>query len=232
MIALLLLLGSGPPQLDGVGLDSRPRALLPLEMALADEEGRTRPLGAWLGGEPTLLVLAYYRCPSLCDVVVREAAAAAASLASPPHALVVSFDPGDTPEAARAARGDLGWPFLRAGDGADRLLDAVGMRVRRDVATGRIAHPAAVFVVSPTGRLAAVIEGPRPDPARLARALDAAREEGFEGGAIGWVLSCFRWEPAHRVAGPVAERFLRVGSALIFGAFALFLGAMAARGRR
>lgn len=223
---------TGPPELQGIGLDARPGALLPLDAVFTDTEGRSRPLGAWLDDQPTLLVLAYYDCPMLCDVMVREAAVAAAALPAEPAALVVSFDARDTPETARQARGELDWSFLVGGpQEIRRLLDAVGMTIRLDVASGRIAHPAALFVISPSGRVSSVVAGPRPDPRTLARALEDARLERFEQGVIGWVLSCFRWEPTHRTALPAFERFVRIGGVLIFGSFGLLLGRLFLRAR-
>lgn len=239
MTALLLWLlvawpaHAGPPELDGVGLDARPGALLPLDAPLTDPDGLTRPLGAWLDGRPALLVLATYRCRMLCGVIVREAAAAVEALPGPePLALVVSFDPRDDATTAREARGALGWPFLRAApDDVERLLEATGMRIRFDEATGQYAHPAAVFVISPSGRLSSVVAGPRPDPGALARALAAARDERAERGVLGAILSCFRWEPAERAAAPAARRFLRVGGLLVFGGFgALWLALVLGRG--
>lgn len=223
-----------PPELDGVGIEEHLGRQVPLDARFTDPNGVTRPLGAWLGDEPVVLALAYYRCRMLCDVIVREAAAAVGQLEDRRfRTIVVSFDPDDTPATALRARGELEWPFL-VGEPPEigRLLDAVGLTVRKDDASGQIAHPAALYVLTPQGRISRYLYGPRPDPTALAEALEAARAEETGPSLGAWVLSCFRWTPADRVYRPRLEAFLRIGGVAVFSGVFLVVGGLVLRTRQ
>src|SRR4051812_19848388 len=60
-----------PPDLAGVGIDPKPGAELPRDAALTGSDGRSFVLGEYADREkPLILVLAYYRCPMLCSLVL------------------------------------------------------------------------------------------------------------------------------------------------------------------
>src|SRR5437899_2083096 len=59
-----------PPLLRGVGIEQRLDGQLPLEAVFSDEQGRPVRLGDFFNDKPVILVLAYYRCPKLCNEVL------------------------------------------------------------------------------------------------------------------------------------------------------------------
>lgn len=91
------------------GVEERLGARLPLELRFRDHEGRTVRLGDVVRGDaPVLLVLAYYRCHTLCDLVVDGAAralgGAGLALGTEVRAVTVSIDPRDGAAEAREKR--------------------------------------------------------------------------------------------------------------------------------
>ena len=53
-----------------VGFDQRLNEQVPLDLKFTDETGAAVKLGDYFGKRPVILVLAYYRCPMLCTLVL------------------------------------------------------------------------------------------------------------------------------------------------------------------
>ena len=144
--------------------------------SFSDEAGRKVRIQEYLDqGLPVLLNFVYFECPGACTVLLNQVVRGLT-----PHILVpgrdflwlvVSLSPQDTPELAIKkkatylkvyGRTDVasGWHFLTGpGDDVDRLADRLGFRFERDLKTGRIEHPAAVFILSPEGTLSGMMGG-------------------------------------------------------------------------
>jgi protein SCO1/2 len=95
---------------------------IPAGLTFYDHDKNPVMIQELMGGKPTILVLAYYRCPKLCNEVLLELLQAmkSASLAGNGYfagdqfnVVVVSIDPREAPEQGRIRR-DL---FLREYDG-------------------------------------------------------------------------------------------------------------------
>jgi protein SCO1/2 len=255
VIALALLsagapVAAAPPSLE---LDEHPGARLPPSLAFVDQDGRHVHLGDYFrDGKPILLVLAYFRCPMLCDLVLHGAVASVARqglvLGRDFRALTVSFDPGDTPKAAALKQGNLlqavnlspgdprarvAWPFLVGDESAiDPLASALGFPFVRDKATGQYAHPAVAFVLTPDGRVSRYLYGVTFRPLDVRLALDEA-SRGHIGNVVDRVLlTCFRWDPASRRYGVYVTGMLRGGAALVLALVAGGLGVLFWRDRR
>jgi cytochrome oxidase Cu insertion factor (SCO1/SenC/PrrC family) len=59
-----------PALLKKVGFDQRLNAQVPLDLEFVDETGKAVRLGDYFGQKPVILVLAYYKCPMLCTLVL------------------------------------------------------------------------------------------------------------------------------------------------------------------
>ena len=77
--ATFSLLGGGPcfaddaipTELQGIGIEENPGATPPKELVFLDHQGNSVKLGDYFDGKsPVILVLAYYRCPMLCSMVL------------------------------------------------------------------------------------------------------------------------------------------------------------------
>jgi protein SCO1 len=236
LAALLLSAGAAaaqiPPAAREVEIDEHLGQPIDKEIELTDEAGARVRLGDYLSdGKPLLLVLAYYRCPMLCGLVLRGAALGLKGLDTPLgrdfRALTVSIDPRDTPAAAaekqRSTMAFLGrpegknaWPFLVGEEASIKALaGALGFRYAYDPRTLQYAHPAVVFALTPDGRISRYLYGTSFSPRDLRLALVEA-SAGKTGSIVDRILvTCYRYDPASRRYSPYIVGFLRLGGALI-----------------
>jgi protein SCO1/2 len=238
-----------PPAAQAVDLDEHLGRAIDAALPLTDQRGRRVTLGDYLGGRaPIVLVLAYYRCPMLCGLVLRGVVRGLEqvrfALGADYHALTVSIDPRDKPDEARLKRASTlaalsvpeassEWPFL-VGDApaVQRLADEVGFRYAYDARTDQYAHPAAAIVLTPDGHVSRYLYG-IDFPARDLRLALVEAGQGRTGTIVDRViLTCYRFDPAMRAYGPTLFGFLRLGAALILAAVTLTLALLFRHERR
>jgi len=215
-------------------------ASVPSDIVLQDESGKTTTTGELFGGDrPVVLVLAYYRCPMLCPLMltgVSKGLQDAGFVMGNDYRLVtVSIDPDDTAVDARKRK-----DALRAKVGADieagsrfvvgsaqatrTLADAVGFRYAYDASTSQYAHAAVVTVLGAGGKISRYLYGIEP-PARDLRLALMEAAEGKIGSIVDRVLvTCYRFDPATRRYGPYIAGFFRIGAILIFAVVSTLLG--------
>ena len=159
-----------PPELEQAVLFSETRALP--AFALLDQAGR--PFGPeQLRGHWTLLFFGFVNCPDVCPTTLATLAAARKSLADLPDAeqpavTLVSVDPGrDTPEvlARYVAHFDPSFTGITGStDAINGLASALGVAVIVGPAAAdgsyTVDHSAAIFLVNPEGRIAALFGTP------------------------------------------------------------------------
>ncbi|AUX23731.1 hypothetical protein SOCEGT47_042610 [Sorangium cellulosum] len=240
-----------PPAAREVGIDERPGRAIDTALAFEDMTGRRAPLAEHFDGQrPVLVTLAYFRCPMLCDLVLRGLVSGLKRLdyhvGDQYRALTVSFDPRDTPEAAARKRtatlsalgpggaaGADAWPFLTGEQPEIRALtDDLGFRYAYEADTDQYAHPAGVFVLTPEGRISRVLYGAEFSARDLRLALlEASR--GQVGTAFDRVImTCYRYDPASRRYGPYVMGLLRLGGAAILCGVVTALALFRWSGRR
>jgi protein SCO1/2 len=233
-------LGNAAPPPD-VGVDERLGAQVPLGLLFYDEQGRPVWLGQLFDGRPVVLVPAYFECPMLCGLVLSNTSAVLRALRWSPSAdfrvITVSFDPSDGPPRARrkqaAVLDELGrgpaeqaalaraWPFL-SGSPAEvqSLLSVLGYRTVADPDGRQIAHPAAIVILTPSGRVSRYLYGLDFGAQDLRLAVYEAHDELTRPTLGGLLLRCYRYDPAiHRYALEV-RTLLRAGGGFILALFA------------
>jgi protein SCO1 len=155
--------------------DQRLGTQVPPDLLFQDEQGRDVHLGDYLGKRPTILVLAQYRCPMLCNEVLNGLVDCLRGL--PANAgegfdvVVVSFDPREKPDLAAAKKatyvGDYGRPGAEAGwhfltgpqESIDPLTLAVGFQYAYSPERDRYAHPSGLVVLTPAGKVSGYLYG-------------------------------------------------------------------------
>lgn len=235
-----------PAELEGVGIEARPDAALPLDAIFADEDGKAVRLGDYLRGErakPTLLILAYFRCPQLCGLVLNAAVDGLKGLTWTPgeefQVLTISIDPREDAALGREKKANLlaaygrpsaaaGWHFLTGGKGSiEAVTQAVGFKYRYLPERNDFAHAAGIFVLTPEGRLSRTITGLLYEPRTLRLSLVEAAD-----GKIGTVLDqivlyCFHYDPKRGQYTPVVMNIVRLAGGItvlfVFGMVAVFL---------
>lgn len=159
-----------PPQLEHATLFAEPRALPAFE--LIDQAGA--PFGVErLRGQWTFLFFGFVNCPDVCPTTLAELAQVSKALADlpkpdQPGVVFVSVDPGrDTPPllARYVAHFDPSFTGVTGSPGAiESLTQALGVAVvvGPPAADGNYAvdHTAAIFLVDPEGRFAALFNTP------------------------------------------------------------------------
>jgi len=160
-------LAAAAPAPDLVGFEQRNGEQLPLGTRLTDARGVARPLGAYFGTRPVVLIFNYFRCPLMCSLVSSGAIdtlrALRLSAGSDYEVVTVSIDPTDTPAmAAERERQDVahygrtgaavGWHTLVGAQAqVAALAAAAGFHYRFDPRSGQYAHPSGLIVVTPRG---------------------------------------------------------------------------------
>lgn len=228
-----------PRELEGVGIDERPGALLPRELEFHDQDGKSVRLGDYLEKDrPLLVVLAYYRCPMLCSLVLNGLGdglrGVAWGVGERFRVVTISIDPSDTAGMAQKKResqlgaygrkvAPRGWDFLigREPD-VKRLADAIGFHYRYDRLQKQYAHAAGAFVFTPDGRLSRTLYGISFPERSLRLALAEAA-----GGKLGsaWdkvLLFCYHYDPAARGYVVGARRVMKLGAVLTILGLGLF----------
>lgn len=237
-----------PPPPPDVGIDQRLGAKVPLDLPFKDEGGHRVTLGDCAAGKPTVLVLAYFRCPMLCTEVLngllRALRAIPDSAGGAFSVVVVSFDPREKPPLAALKKAayleeygrpgaSAGWHFL-TGDplAVASLADAVGFRYKYDPDTEQYAHGSGAVVLAPDGTVSRYLLGVRFEPRDLRLALAEASEGKVGAPADQALLLCYRYDPATGHYTFAVIRLLKWLSGFTVLGIAGLVGVLAWRGKR
>lgn len=231
---------SGPDpaeRFQDIKIEQRLEAQVPLDLTFTDERGHQVQLGDYLGDRPAILVLVYYECPMLCNLVLDgvEAVLGAVKydIGTDYDVITVSIDPKETPElAARKKANHLerlnrdgaeeGWHFLTGDEvGIDILADTVGFRYVYDPATGQFAHAAGIMILTPLGQIARYYYGIDYIPRDVEFGLVEASQ-----GRIGTIvdqliLLCFAYDPSTGKYGLLIFRTIQFAATLMLLGFAI-----------
>jgi protein SCO1/2 len=230
----------------GLAFDQHPGAALPDDVRLRDEQGRTVSTGDLFGhGKPVVLVFDYFRCTSLCGLVLGDLSAALGQVPLTPgrdyDVVAVSIDPRETPKDAEAMRTRhfdrdpalAGATHFLVGPEAEvrRLADTVGFPYRYDPTIKQFAHPAGVTLVSAGGRVSRYILGIGYDPLNLRLGLIDASRGTIASLSDQLLLLCYAYDPAHGKYSLVIGNVVRAGGIATVIALGLLLF-FASRGAR
>jgi protein SCO1/2 len=239
-----------PLALEDVRIDEQLGAALPLDTSFVDWRGRPFALReAFDGKKPVVVALVYYDCPMLCGLILSGMAKAMREnglvLGKDYQAVTISFDPEEKPGlAAERRRGYLqsmsvedkvspDWPFLVGSAAASRrVADAFGFHYKRDEVSGEWAHMAAIFVVTPAGKISRYLYGiefpPKDFRLSLVEAADGRVGTSFDR----LLLTCYRYDPASRKYEPYAFGIVRAGGLAALLGLSGLIGRLVWRERR
>jgi protein SCO1 len=240
-----------PPELADVGVKEHLGDAVPLDVTLRDEQGNDVALGKYFtSGKPVALNFVYHTCPTLCSMVQ---SGFSASLREVPwnigeryEVLTISIDPRDTPQIAADKKAlwvkgygrspeqtAAGWHFLTGDERqVKKLAESVGFIYHYDPRQKQYAHSAAVFVLTPTGKIARYLYGIEFPAKDMRLALTEASEGRFVTTLDHILLYCYQYDPNARGYVLAAWRVMRLGAALTIAALGSFLGIMWLRERR
>jgi len=244
VLAALALAARAQAPGPAVGIDEHLGAQVPLDVALKDEQGREVKLGDLID-KPTVLTLNYFRCAGICSPLLNGIVDVVGKSDMVPgkdfQVLTVSFDPTDGPDLAARKKANYlkqlpvtvppeAWRFL-TGDGVQtrRLADAVGFGYRAETSaagTTEYVHPAAIFILSPKGKVIRYMYGITYLPFDLKMAVSEANA-GRPGPTINKLLKfCYSYDPQGR---KYELNVTRVAGVLILLFAGVFAAAVAVR---
>ncbi|WP_337181017.1 SCO family protein [Shinella sp.] len=229
------------------GIDEKPGAAVPLDLAFTQADGTRTTLRAIADGRPILLAPVLHRCPNICGVTLSglmQAVLAQTYRPGTDFALVAfGIAPEEGPDAAAGSLRELRLRFPRlpetgvhalTGTKSDirAVTDALGYRYQWDERIGEYAHVAAVAALTPDGRLSRWLYGLAPTPDDVQLALTEAGEGTIGSLAEKLLLLCYHYDPETGRYSPLVWAALRLAGGLTVGAGGLALAIAFRRERR
>jgi protein SCO1/2 len=222
--------GTKPAILDGITIEQRLGAQVPLNLHFTDETGRDVTLGEYFTDRPIILNLVYYRCGMLCPEVLQGLTHSLQNvtlgLGTDYDVLTVSFDPRDTPDAsvekkrmvlAQLGRPEAasGWHFLTGAEPAiQALTQSVGFSYRWDERTQQFVHAAGIMVLTPQGRVSKYFYGIEFKPLDVRLGLVQASDNHIGSLVDTVLLFCCRYDATTGKYNWLVGRILSIGGAL------------------
>jgi len=224
-----------------VGINQKIGAQIPLDLPFEDESGRDVTLRQYFD-KPVILVLVYYQCPSLCNMVLNGVLSCVKTLdmtaGKQYEVIAVSFDPRETPQMAAAKKqtylkdyqrqgAEQGWHFLTGPETSSKALAAaVGFRYVYDAMTNQYAHSSAIMILTPAGRVARYFYGIQYPPRDVRLGLVEASNERIGTPTDQVLLYCFHYDPATGKYALVIMNVLRLAALITLGALLTFMFVM------
>jgi protein SCO1 len=234
-----------PAPAPDVGIEQHRNEKIPLDLVFRDEQGKEVMLSEFFGSKPVVLVLAYYRCPRLCSLVLNGLADGLRQvdyeICKDYTVVTVSIDPREKPELAAAKKAAYveqfgrpgaaaGWHFLTGNEPAiRRLASAVGYRFAYDAERDQFAHGSGIMMLTADGTLSRYFYGIEFPPRELRYGLEDSAE-----GKIGSPVSrplrllCFAYDPATGKYTLLTMRLVQLAA----GAMVLIMGLLLLRAWR
>ena len=225
---------------------------IPLSLAFTDDNGNPVHLSDYFNqGKPVIMVLGYYQCPMLCNLVFNGVAEGLKQLEWVPgekfRVVTVSIDPEESPVLAAAKKenylksigkpvGDSAWAFLVGPkDQSEALANALGFKYFYDAKRDQYAHPAVVFVLTDKGKISRYLYGVEFKEQDLRLSLLEASKGGIGNTLDRIVLYCFHYDPDEGSYAVVAGNVMKLGglvTVVVIGVFLLLLWMGERRRRR
>ena len=218
------------PPLEKMRFDQRLNDQVPLDLPFVDSTGKAVKLGDYFGQKPVILVLAYFRCPMLCTLVLNGLSDAMRELpftvGKEFNVVTVSFDPRETPELAAKKKATYvksygrpgaaeGWHFLTGKqDAIDKLTKAVGFHYVYDPKKDMSYHPAGIMVLTPAGKISRYFYDVRFVPRDLRLGLVEASAEKIGSPTDQVLLYCCLYDPNTGKYTANVMLFIRIGGVL------------------
>lgn len=250
IIAVILLSGrSGimaqivqddPEALRGIDVEEHLNEFIPLDLEYTADDGRPVKLKKYfIDDRPVILIMGYYSCPMLCNLIMNGVSEGVRQLAWLPgkefQIVSVSIDPSETELLASAKKAnyikvigkpgiDKGWDFLTGPEDRSRALaEAVGFKYYFDEDQDMYAHPAVLVVLTGDGRISRYLYGIEYKERDLRLALVEASEGRIGSTLDKIILYCFHYDPDAGSYVIFAENIMRLGGAITLILLAILL---------
>jgi protein SCO1/2 len=204
---------------------------IPLDLHFTDDNGRPVVLSQYFHqGKPVVLILGYYSCPMLCNLVMNGVSDVVKKLDLLPgkefQIVSVSIDPTETDVLASAKKANYlkeiakpgienGWMYLTGSeDQSKTLAEAVGFKYYYVPQRKEYAHPAVLVILTENGVISRYLYGIEYKEFDMKMALLEA-SEGKVGGTLDRIiLYCYHYDPEAGSYTVFAGNIMKIGGAL------------------
>src|ERR1035438_13239 len=220
-----------PAILNKVGIAQRLNEQLPLGLTFTDDAGQQVQLASYFGKKPAILALVYYQCPMLCSEELNGLTSALQMVSFVPgkdfSVIVVSIDPTEGTELAAAKKHiylkryghpetAAGWHFMTGTqENIDALTKAVGFGYVKipgpDGKLTQFAHPSAIQIVTPEGKLAQSYMGVEYSPKDLRLGLVDASANRIGSPVDNILTYCYHYDPKTNKHSLIVARVVQLG---------------------
>jgi len=233
---------SVPPALQGVGITEKLGNQIPVDrLKFRNEQGQEVLLSSYFSqGKPVVVAMVYYECPSLCNFLLNGLTDTLKAFEWVPgkqfQVLAVSINPTETPELAQKKKASYiasygkpeasqGWHFLTGAESQIQgLAQELGFGYKYDEKEKQYAHGAALFVLTPGGRLSRILYGIEFKPRDFRLALVEAASGTIGSVVDRFLLFCYRYDATLRTYSVYLFNVMRVAGALTALALVMTLG--------
>jgi len=252
LIPLLLPAAYSPAQtvrendadLDRIDIVEHLGDTIPLDLHFTDEYGQPVTLGKYFEPDkPVILILAYYTCPRLCNLVLNGTADAVKQMEWIPgkkfNMVTVSIDPTETDLVAKAKKDNYlkyidkkgmtenAWHFLTGEASQSKALaDAIGFKYFFDEKRGEYAHTAAIYIITGDGVISRYFYGIKFDASQVKLGLLEASEGKIGSTVDRVILYCFHYDPESKGYVLFARNVMMLGGAVTLLALILVVGGL------
>jgi len=222
-----------------LGVSERLGEIVPLDAMLVDEQGKAVRFGD-LVDKPVLLLFVYYRCPSICNPLMRELANNLDHLEGLEAGedftvITISFDPNETPEIAANTKNEIlgtmehppkpaGWRFLTGTEETVRMLtESMGFKYAYDPETQTYLHATSLIFLSREGKIVRYLGGLSFLPAEIKLALFDAYNNQPRAFMGTFERFCYGEEPAGRSFVKTVNRVILGATGVLVIGLSFFL---------
>ncbi len=222
---------------------------IPLNLKFTNQNGQAVTLGDYFKKDkPVILVLAYYECPMLCNLVLNGLGQGIKDLSWTPgekyEIITVSIDPLETAELAFSKRANYlksinrpdlekGWDFLVGDDSQSKALtEAVGFKYYYIEDKDEYAHPAAIYILSDEGKISRYLYGIEFKAKNLKLGLLEAAQGKIGSSMDRIILYCFRYNPDEKGYVLIASNVMKLAGAITLILLSTLVGVLWYREKR
>lgn len=228
-----------PKVMQGVSIKENLGNIIDLNLTFTDENGKVTKISDMLAsGKPLILTLNYYRCTTLCSIQLINFAKTLKEMGWPIgkdfRVATISFDPTDTSNIAvqkqqeflkltNQEQGD--WKFYVGNEeNIKKLTDQIGFYYRYDPISKEFAHAAAIFFISPEGKISSYLYGITYKTRDVKFSLMDASQNKIGSPTDQVLLTCFHYNPTTGKYDAFAMGMLKIAASTTVLLLIIFLG--------
>lgn len=210
---------------------------VPLDLEFMGDDGiRTTLRDRLIPGKPTVMAIVYYRCPTMCNLVLNGLVQTLKEISYEPGEdftlMAVSFDDEETHVTAAGKKRSYmtdygiedegkGWHFMVGNEPEIRkLTEAVNFGYKYDAVDDQYSHGSGLLILTPEGKISRFLPGMSFPPIDTRLALVEASE-----GKIGTLsdklaLLCYSYDPETGKYGLLINRIIMIACLVTVAAVA------------